>query len=250
MSTDTTTKPAIDERLANAVSSSNLSPQRDSTLPLNTLDLITAAGWTKGTASLVLGRALLAVEAEWDASEQPRAPREHDILALISTMPMQVDMTDDEGKPVLDAVGRPRQVHTTAKQRNAMGRAQAAEWYEKERVRIIGRMRTLPLAQHALAAWATQRSIRDPEAKALALLAWWLDHRCPKCLGTMLDPVSVGGRGSCRVCTLCQGLGERPLPFDDRYTQDGRLMERGMIEARHDAMKKIRGFMSRGEHHA
>lgn len=250
MSTEEATKPAIDERLANAVSSSNLSPQRDSTLPLNTLDLITAAGWTKGTASLVLGRALLAVEAEWDASEQPRVPREHDILALISTMPLQVDMTDDEGKAVLDAAGRPRQVHTTAKQRTAMGRAQAAEWYEQERVRIISRMRTLPKAVDALAKWARFKGMRDAEPKALSLLAWWLDHRCPKCLGTMLDPVSVGGRGSCRVCTQCQGLGERPLPFDDRHTQDGRIMERAMIAARHDAMQKIRGFMSRGEHHA
>ncbi|NDZ12062.1 hypothetical protein C7T35_15350 [Variovorax sp. WS11] len=241
---ETEDRPAIDERLSRAINSSNLVPTKmdDDGGRIGTLELLAAAGWTGRKLEFVLGRALIALESEWDTSEQPRVPREHDIVALASVMPLRVDVLDEEGEPVREPNGQVKAVETTPKQRRRMAQTQAEEWYEKERVRLIGRVRTLPMAQKALIAWGTNHNIRSPESKALSMLAWWLDHRCPTCLGTKLDPVPVGGRGSVRCCKACSGTGERPLPFDDKHCQDGRQLERAMIDAKHRAMQQIKRF--------
>jgi hypothetical protein len=248
---ETEDRPAIDERLGRAINSSNLVPTKmdDDGGRIGNLEILAAAGWTGKGMAFVLGRALIALESEWDTSEQPRVPREHDIAALASVMPLQVDVLDEEGRAVRDDAGKVKTLDTTPKVRRRMAQAQADEWYEKERMRLIGRLRTLPMAYKALVAWCNVKGIRAAESKSLSLLAWWLDHRCPKCLGTKLDPVEVGGRGSVRVCALCHGLGERPLPFDDKQSRDGREIERGMIDSKHRAMQKIKHFTSSAAHH-
>jgi hypothetical protein len=244
---DTIEKPGIDERLAQAVNSSNLVPTRmnDGECAIGPLEVLAAAGWTGRTAAYVLGRALIALESEWDSSEQPRVPREHDIQALISVLPSTVNVFDDEGQLVRDAAGNVKTIAISARERKAAGRAQAEDWYEQERVRLIARLRTLPMARGALVAWALQQGIASPESKSLSMLSWWLDHRCPKCMGTMLDPAPLGGRGAVRVCKSCNGTGERHLPFDDHRCKDGRIMERAMIDSKHRAMQKMKRFTSR-----
>jgi len=237
-------RPAIDERLGRAINSSNLVPTKmdDDGGRIGTLELLAAAGWTGRRLEYVLGRALIALESEWDTSEQPRVPREHDIEALFSVMPTTINVFDDEGILVRDHEGKVKIVEISAKERRAAARTQADEWYENERVRLIGRLRSFPMTLKALTTWCDNRSIRAAESKARSLLAWWLDHRCPKCLGTTLDPVPLGGRGAVRVCKSCYGLGERPLPFDDEYSRDGREIERAMIDAKHRAMQQIKRF--------
>lgn len=222
-------RKTIDEKLALAENSGDLSAGAG---PRADVDMLIAAGGLTQKAGHVLGRALIALEAEWDASEQPRAPREHDIKAMAARLPARVDITTrgPTGQTVLLTMSREQ-----------AARHELESWYETERMRLIARLRALAPARAALTAWAQSKGMEKPGAKALGMLAWWLDHRCPKCFGTKLDPLPMGGRGSARVCKACHGLGERPLP----YGQEGRALERHLIESRNNASRAMRSGVRR-----
>lgn len=217
-------KVTVDERLSTAANSDDLDAGAE---PRSDLDLLIAAGWTTQKADLVLGRCLIALESEWDATEQPRPPREHDIEAMARTLPELVEVWTRNAKGEAVALQVPRA---------RAARHMAEEWYEAERKRAISRLKALEPARAALAIWAHSRSMQKPEGKALGMLAWWLDHRCPKCFGTKLTPLPAGGRGSTTVCKACAGLGERPLP----YGMEGRQLERHLLEARRSAIDSVR----------
>lgn len=227
--------PTIDERLATAGNGSNMKPTRATAEDGGTigpLELVTAAGWTSRTLANVIGRALMALESEWDGIGAPRKPRQHDIDALTSTMPME-QKDEETGLTAL----------TTEKQRRAMASDAAYAWYEQERLRTVQRLRTLPAAQFALAQWIAREGIDQPEGRALSMLAWWLDHLCPKCTGTKLDPLPTGGRGATRACKACSGRGERGLPGDHH----SRRIEQQMNESRQNALQALRRFTA-GHH--
>jgi hypothetical protein len=228
---ETGDRPAIDERLAGAINSSTLAATRTDERggAIGPLEILAAAGWTSKTTSYLIGWLLIALESEWDGAEQPRAPREHDIELLAKTLPPMVDIE------VVDARGI-----KTLKQvsRKVAAKTEVEKWYELERVRLIDKLRALKPAHAALTLWAQGEGLTRPDGLAMSLLSWWLDHRCPKCFGTKLDPLPIGGRGAVRACKACAGLGERELP----YGIDGRLMERHMIDCKHRAMQKIRRF--------
>jgi len=216
--------PAIDERLSRAENSSNLDSEALSRVDL---DFLIAAGWAAQDSRYVLGRYLIALESEWDSSEQPRSPREHDIEALAKRLPAMVEIQ----RPNVNG----QMIAMTVSARQA-AQIEVERWYEAERMRLVGRLRALAPTSAALALWAEIEGMKKPRAMALGILAWWLDHRCPKCFGSRLDPLPFGGRGSTRVCKSCQGLGERPLP----YGQEGRKLERHLIECRNHAEKIVK----------
>lgn len=230
-------KPMIDERLALAEQSSNLKPQRDSSMPLNTLDLLTAAGWSSRTRDYLIGRMLIALESAWDSSEHPRPPRADQIEAMAAAMPPMVDveLTAANGTKVLKQVSR-----------TVAAKFEAERWYEKERIRVIGRLSAWQSANSALSSWIQTKGMGNPDGKARSMLVWWLDRHCAACSGTKLEPLRINGRGAVgavRVCKPCSGLGERELP----HGQDGRVIERHLIDCKHRAMQKIRQFTA--QHH-
>lgn len=111
----------------------------------------------------------------------------------------------------------------------------ADEWHEAERVRLFGRLKSLARVRDGLVAWATLKGIEEPSEKVNDVLMWWLDHQCPKCDGTKLEPLPIGGRGAIRACKPCQGTGERLLP----HKMSGRLIETKINECVHKARQQI-----------
>ncbi|WP_399696581.1 hypothetical protein [Xenophilus sp.] len=229
-------KPQMDERLALAANSTGFRVEWDPDIS-GEADLLIAAGWTSKTLNHGIGRALIALESAWDAAEKPRAPKPETIEALALTMPpeLEVDITLPDGKPGTKMV--PRKI---------AARMEAERWYEAERIRSIARLKALRPTTVLLTAWCMKEGMKKPESKARALLCWWLDHTCPKCFGTKLEPLPIGGRGSAKVCKTCSGTGERPLPYghDDRRS-DGRIIERHLLECRRGAIQRIKEFTSR-----
>lgn len=217
----------IDERLATACNSSNLSTNERE---IGDALLLTAAAKAPKTLNYLIGRHLIALESEWDRSEQPRAPLQHQIDAMAKAMPpkVEIEILGNDGKKTMKEV--------TAV---VAAKVEAERWYQLERFRLVGRLKSFTPCHVALTLWASTRGFEAPSAKAQSLLAWWLDRRCPKCHGTKMKP-ALGPRGAVRMCNGCSGSGDRPLPNGE----DGRAMEAHMIQCRHMVMRQVRRFIS------
>jgi hypothetical protein len=228
-------RASVDERLASAANTSNLRLDLREGSPRGDADILTAAGWTSKTLEYVVGRHLIALHSEWDRAEHPRAPLPHDIERIVAKLPPMVDIevTAPNGSKTRKSV--PRLVEA---------KAEAEKWYDLERVRLLGKLKTLPAAQACLVQWAEEKGIEGAPAKVRAVLFWWLDHQCPRCNGTRYEVVPGTNRQSNRTCRPaphgCGGTGERPLP----HGKDGRLIEAHMIDSMYRARQKIRHFTS------
>ena len=228
-------KATIEERLANATNSSNLVPTRmdDDGGRIGTLEILTAAGWTSKTVEYAIGRNLIALHSEWDGAEHPRAPLPHDIERIAAKLPPMVD---------IEVVGPDGSKTRKSVPRLVAAKAEATKWYDLERQRLVGKLKTMPAAQAGLVEWATLKGMEAPAAKVRAVLFWWLDHQCPRCNGTKYEVVPGTNRQSSRTCRPapqgCGGSGERQLP----HGRDGRLVEAHMIDCLHRARQKIRRF--------
>jgi hypothetical protein len=219
-------KATIDERLASAANTSNLRLDVREGSPRGDADMLTAAGWTSKTVEYVIGRHLIALDSEWDRAEHPRAPLPHDIERIVAKLPPMVDIevAAPDGSKTRKSV--PRLV---------AAKAEAAKWYDLERQRLLGKLKTMPAAQAGLVKWAEEKGIEDAAAKVRAALFWWLDRQCPRCNGTKYEVVPGTNRQSNRTCRPapdgCEGTGERHLP----HGKDGRLIEAHMIDSMHRA---------------
>jgi hypothetical protein len=224
--------PTVDERLARAANTSNLKVEAERR---GDGDVLIAAGWTSKTLEYVIGRHLIALHSEWDRAEHPRAPRPHDIERLVASLPPMVDIE------VIAADGSKTRKSVP---RLVAAKAQAEKWYDLERMRLLGKLKTLPVARAGLVEWATLKGIEGADTKVRAVLFWWLDHQCPRCNGTKYEVVAGTNRQSNRTCRPapngCGGTGERLLP----HGKDGRVIEAHMIDCIHRARQKIRTFTS------
>lgn len=221
----------IDERLASAANTSNLKVEAERR---GDGDVLIAAGWTSKTLEYVIGRHLIALHSEWDRAEHPRAPHPHDIERIAAKLPPMVDI-----EVVAPDGGKTRK----SVPRLVAAKVEAEKWFDLERLRLLGKLKTLPAAQAGLVEWATLEGIDGAAAKVRAALFWWLDHQCPRCNGTKYEVVAGTNRQSNRTCPPpsrggCGGAGERQLP----YGQDGRLIEAHMIDCMHRARQKIQKF--------
>ena len=168
-------------------------------------------------------------------SEHPRAPRPHDIERLAAKLPplVDIDVTAPDGSKTRKSV--PRLV---------AAKIEAEKWYDLERMRLLGKQKTIPAARAGLVEWATLQGIDGADAKVRAILFWWLDHQCLRCNGTKYEVVAGTNRQSNRTCRPaphgCGGSGERHLP----HGKDGRLIEAHMIDCMHRARQKIRTYTS------
>lgn len=206
------TAPTIDERLSTAANTSNLTLSPNTRGPA---DLLIAAG----RAPRVLGRHLIALYGEWDGQGKTRKPKPHAVQAIFETMPTH--RTDRRGvKTLIPAAERIQMVD---------------DWFSAERLRLFDRLRSLERVRTGLVAWATQAGIERPLDVVNDVLLWWLDHVCPACEGTKLEPLPIGGRGAIRPCKPCRASGERELP----HGQGGRMLEAHISECVHKARQQI-----------
>ncbi|MFM9926912.1 hypothetical protein VLK31_28275 [Variovorax sp. H27-G14] len=198
--TETIDRPDTEERLA--------STPRDKLL-------IAAA-----LAPKAVGRRLIMLHGEWDGCAKPRRPVEHDIAALAKSL-----LVTRKPSYVIspERMERHLTLMTMAGCR-AEAQREAQGWYTNERLRVVGCLQSLPAARKGLAEAAAAKGMENAEAKALSVLAWWLDSVCPVCNGRRYTTIPGTNRLSNRLCPAhvgCGGLGERQLP----HGADGRILE-------------------------
>lgn len=222
--------PLVDERLARAANTSNLRVEAERR---GDADVLIASGLTTQTLEYVIGRQLIALHSEWDSAEHPRMPKPHDIERIAAGLPPMVD---------IEVLGPDGGKTRKSVPRLVAAKIEAEKWFDVERLRLLGKLKTLPAAQAGLVEWATLKGVEGAAAKVRSVLFWWLDHQCPRCNGTKYEVVPGTNRQSNRTCPPagCNGVGERPLP----YGKDGRQIEAHMIDCVHRARQKIRRFTS------
>lgn len=191
--------PTVEEGYSTAIGSSNL--KHDPDRP-GAVQMIIAAGINPHT----LGKALMRLRTEWDASAKPIAPLPEQVRALASTYRKEksglVLVPKAGGKPGETEAVTP----VVAAQREADG------WHEIELGRLLQRLKTLPMVRGALVRWATDEGIEGAPHVVAAVLIWWLDNRCRTCKGVQKRVVEGTGRTSSKNCSKCHGTGEMKVP--------------------------------------
>lgn len=189
MTATTNERPTMDERLASASASSDLTVSLDAR---KDVDYLIAAG----KSAAFIGRHVYQLMSDWDSCAKPRTFTAADIEQLAQHMPrIKVQKRTKRGVKEVEALDL------------AAARAEADAWTEAERRRVIQRLPSLRhlVDEHAgLLPWVTALGITQPRAKLLDVLAWWADRRCPVCQGTK--------EREGRTCKACRGVGERPVP--------------------------------------
>lgn len=189
MSTETTGKPTLIERLTSATGS------RDLTVALEgrgDADYLIAASLQPAK----LGRLVYQMMSEWDARPKPRALTAADIERVAQELPPKVTTKKDKrGERVVESLD----IETA--------RAKAAAWMEGERHRILAGLPTFRklVDLHAgFMPWVLAQGITSAREKLEDVLLWWVDRRCLSCGGTNL------ARG--KPCRTCHGFGTREVP--------------------------------------
>lgn len=198
-------KPDLEERLA--------------TNPRDQL-LIAAA-----LAPKAVGRRLIMLHGEWDGCAKPRRPLPHDIYAIRKTLqgraPLVLSHKHLDAWPEREA------------------RRMANAWYTNERMRVIGRLKSVAAVRRGLTDAAVAKGMENAEAKVLGVLGWWLDPTCPVCSGRKYTTMPGTNRLSNRLCGTtgggCGGTGERQLP----HGADGRTIEAMVGEFIYRARQQI-----------
>ena len=63
-------------------------------------------------------------------------------------------------------------------------KAETTKWYDLERQRLVGKLKTMLAAQAGLVV----EGMQAPATKVRAVLFWWLDHQCPRGCGAWHEP--------------------------------------------------------------
>lgn len=193
--------PTLEESYSTAIGSSNL--KHDPDRP-GAVQMIIAAGINPHT----LGKALMRLRTEWDASAKPAAPTEEQIKAfaqslLVTRRPLYVISPER----MEDHMNRMSRAWCLAE-----ARRQAAEWHGVELGRLLQRLKSLPMVRGELVNWASSEGIEGAPHVVAAALLWWLGHRCPACKGVQKRVVEGTGRTSSKDCSKCKGTGETRIP--------------------------------------
>lgn len=111
---------------------------------------------------------------------------------------------------------------------------------------LLSRLRSFPQACEQVAMRLHSAGVDGAEAKARAVVVWWLCQVCPVCGGTKYEPMPGTGRLSARACRSCAGTGLARLPCGN----DGRMAANWMDDcvnmARQSISKRLRGLQNRG----
>lgn len=235
-SSDTPTKPTLEERYAVATGASSLVSEWDSTRPRTVLDLIVASGMNPHR----LGVALARLQSEWDASAKPQ-PMPADQLAQLSATFSKLESGLVAVKVLKDGREATEEVlPIVAAQR------QASAWHAHEQGILLQRMKSLPSVRAALVQWAEAKGIADAPHVVSAVLLAWLTRVCPVCHGVRLHVIAGTGRTSSRNCGACRGTGEMKTP----HGRDGSRVMGHIAHCRGQAAKATRAKYSHHQDHA
>jgi len=193
--------PTIEESYSTAIGSSNL--KHDPDRP-GAVQMIIAAGINPHS----LGKALMRLRTEWDASAKPIAPTLDQLRALAGTY--KREKSGMVLVPIAVPAGKPPEFEKITPL--AMAQREAEAWHEMELGRLLQRLKSLPMVRDSLVKWAGAEGIEGPQHVVAAVLIWWLDSRCRTCKGVQKRVVEGTGRTSSKDCSKCRGTGEMKVP--------------------------------------
>ena len=92
--------------------------------------------------------------------------------------------------------------------------------YLHDMAMLLGRLKSLPDVREQVAIQADRWNMENPLHVSASVLQWWLARQCQACNGTRFEVISGTGRQSGKVCRVCHGSGESPVPCGE----DGRKL--------------------------
>lgn len=186
---------SIGERYTSAGNSADLTVDEEHR---GDADMLIASGWSMSQ----LGGALLRLHSEWDAAEHPRKPT----IELVRHIAIRIEREDARSQN-----RQPHAVHALER-----ARAQANAFYLHEVRILMAKLRTLPEARYRASQWCMRAGIpkpgADPTDLVAAVLRRMLDPTCHACFGQRWELVPGTNRHSAKVCRVCRGSGEQPIP--------------------------------------
>lgn len=188
-------KPTVEERIARAKGSSDLSVSLERRGDADTLIAL-------GKSTNLVGRYVYQLMAEWDSCAKRRKISQEDIEHVAEAMPrIKAQKTTRTGKvrvvESLDIKGAQEKVE---------------ELMAIERRAILMRLKSLQrlMDEHSgLLPWVVAQGTPNARGVLLNVLGWWADRTCADCDGT---GEVTNRRGVVRQCSRCHGSGQREVP--------------------------------------
>lgn len=185
-------RPSRAERYECATATSDLTV-RHSDFPPGAPDILVAMAWSKKQ----LGTQLIRLASQWDR-EKPARQRPRSVAQF-----MAMGMSRDRAR--LEAS---REKH------------ELAGAYYRSVVAALTRLQELPAVASQLTLQAAWWDMEDADAKAAAVLRYWLDPVCKACEGRGAPLIAGTNQASPHKCPDCQGRGKTLPP----YQEEGRRL--------------------------
>ena len=83
----------------------------------------------------------------------------------------------------------------------------------------------LEVVHQHLTQQAKRWNIENPEVVTTSVLSWWLNQTCTRCAGVCFEVVKDSPSLSARNCKLCQGSGQKKLPYGESGKQLARYID-------------------------
>lgn len=185
-------RPSRAERYECATSTSDLT-MRHSDFPPGAPDILAAMAWSKKR----LGTELVRLASQWDR-EKPARRRPRTVAQFM-------------------AMGHPRE---RARLEATREKHELAGAYYRAVLEALGKLQNLPAIAADLTVQAASWDIEDADAKAMAVLRYWLDPTCKVCEGRGAPLIAGTNQASPHKCPDCQGRGKTLPP----YQEEGRRL--------------------------
>lgn len=185
-------RPDRAERYECAACTSDLT-LRHSDFPPGAPDILVAMAWSKKQ----LGTVLIRLASQWDR-EKPARRRARTVAQLMAL-----------------GFNRERARLEASREKHELAGA-----YYRAVVSAIAGLRELPAVAGHLTLQAVAWDMEDADAKAAAVLRYWLDPTCKACEGRGAPLIAGTNQASPHACPECQGRGRLHPPYGD----DGRRL--------------------------
>lgn len=113
---------------------------------------------------------------------------------------------------------------------------------QTDAILAVQQLRTMPMVIERLGSVAMCWGMDDGFGKARAVIAWWLDHVCPRCQGRKMQSTPGTPTLSARPCPKpseggCGGTGQARLPYGEEGRRLASFMD-SCVADWHGFMKK------------